>query len=219
MSVIESILLEQAEKLLDQFLEWAGKDKKRLIEIGEWWRINHIARFYYDDIELTEEELTTIREGEKLYAQRKPNLPKKKIKQIENALAATQYERDLGLGLNCCIRITRHRCTDEESVILFRMASERYAFAIVSSENRDEIAKAERISFATRGSHAQHSKPDGAWKKADRIRNIWASGKYTSRDICAEQEFAALGWNYSSARKALRNTPEPTHTTPKALSD
>lgn len=41
------------------------------------------------------------------------------------------------------------------------------------------------------------------------IREIWASGKYSVRDTCAEQEFAALGISYSTARKALRNTPDP----------
>ena len=44
----------------------------------------------------------------------------------------------------------------------------------------------------------------------ERIRTIWASGKYNSRDICAEHECAALGMSFSTARKALRGTPDPT---------
>lgn len=56
---------------------------------------------------------------------------------------------------------------------------------------------------------ARHSKPGGAHEKHAAIRAAWASGKYDSRDICAEQEAAALGMSWSAARKALRNTPDP----------
>ena len=47
-------------------------------------------------------------------------------------------------------------------------------------------------------------------EKANKIRALWATGKYTSRNICAEQECDALGMKYETARKALRNTPDPT---------
>lgn len=60
-----------------------------------------------------------------------------------------------------------------------------------------------------RAADARHNAPGEARDKANQIRKIWATGKYTSRDICAEQECAALGMSFSSARKALRNTPEP----------
>lgn len=43
----------------------------------------------------------------------------------------------------------------------------------------------------------------------EKIRELWASGKYSSRSICAEQECAALGMSYDAARKALINTPDP----------
>ena len=63
---------------------------------------------------------------------------------------------------------------------------------------------------ATRGAYARHSKPGGSHEKARQIRTSWASGKFSSRDICAEQECAALGMSFSAARKALRGTPDPT---------
>jgi len=56
---------------------------------------------------------------------------------------------------------------------------------------------------------ARHSAPGGSRQKREAIRAAWASGKYTSRDICAEQECGALGISFSTARKALRNTPNP----------
>jgi hypothetical protein len=59
---------------------------------------------------------------------------------------------------------------------------------------------------------ALHSKPGGSRDVREQMRAIWASGKYTSRDRCAEEECGALGISYSTARKALRNTPEPQRT-------
>jgi len=56
---------------------------------------------------------------------------------------------------------------------------------------------------------AKHSSPGGSHEKRDSIRKIWASGKYSSRDICAEQECAALEMSFSTARKHLRGTPDP----------
>lgn len=44
----------------------------------------------------------------------------------------------------------------------------------------------------------------------DRIKVIWASGKYSSRDVCAEQEYSGLGFgSFKAARNALKNTPDP----------
>ena len=58
--------------------------------------------------------------------------------------------------------------------------------------------------------NARHSKPGGSRDKQQKIREIWASGHYSSRDICAEEECAGLGMSFSAARKALRGTPDPT---------
>ncbi len=68
----------------------------------------------------------------------------------------------------------------------------------------------QHISAAKHAANSRHSKPGGSRDKQEKIRTIWASGKYSSRDICAEQECAALDMSFSVARKALRNTPDPT---------
>ena len=65
-----------------------------------------------------------------------------------------------------------------------------------------------RKSTAKRAAEARHSRPGGSRDIQQSIREIWASGKYSSRDLCAEQECAALGISFSTARKALRNTPD-----------
>lgn len=65
---------------------------------------------------------------------------------------------------------------------------------------------------STKGRNAaneRHAKPGGSRDKANRIREIWASGKYSNRDLCAEEECARLKMSFSTARKALRNTPNP----------
>ncbi len=57
--------------------------------------------------------------------------------------------------------------------------------------------------------NARHDKPGGSRERRRRIQELWATGRYTSRDVCAEQECDALGMSFSTARKALRNTPDP----------
>jgi hypothetical protein len=57
--------------------------------------------------------------------------------------------------------------------------------------------------------NARHNRPGGSRDKQRQIREIWATGKYSSRDFCAEEECAALGMSFSAARKALRNSPKP----------
>jgi hypothetical protein len=57
--------------------------------------------------------------------------------------------------------------------------------------------------------NARHNRPGGSRDKQRQIREIWALGKYSSRDICAEEECAALRMSFSAARKALRNVPKP----------
>ena len=56
---------------------------------------------------------------------------------------------------------------------------------------------------------ARHSQPGGSRDKQNQIREMWASGKYSSKNICAEQECAGLNMSYDAARKALNNMPDP----------
>lgn len=81
-------------------------------------------------------------------------------------------------------------------------------------ENELEVGSPEwRRHIARKAADAKHSKPGGSRQIQNNIREIWATGKYSSRDICAEEECAALGISFSAARKALRNTPEPNRAT------
>lgn len=78
------------------------------------------------------------------------------------------------------------------------------------TDNMSNVGSPEwRKGNAQKAANARHSKPGGSHDKQKLIRDLWATGKYTSRDICAEQECAGLGMSFSTARKALINTPDP----------
>ena len=62
---------------------------------------------------------------------------------------------------------------------------------------------------AKHSADVRHDGPNGKRAAKERIREIWASGKYESRELCAEEECAFLGLSFSTARKALRGTPDP----------
>lgn len=82
---------------------------------------------------------------------------------------------------------------------------------LVDSYTLIELLQIEnKLSASYRASFAASIRHTGNRAKQEAIKGIWASGKYSSRDICAEQECAALGMSFSSARKALRGTPTPT---------
>jgi hypothetical protein len=77
----------------------------------------------------------------------------------------------------------------------------------IKEENLSKLLKSEN---AKRAANRRHDKPNGSRDKAEKIRAIWATGKYSSRDLCAEQEYAALGYgSFKAARNALKNTPDP----------
>lgn len=60
-----------------------------------------------------------------------------------------------------------------------------------------------------KGANAKHDKPQGSREKWRQIQARWASGKYQSRDQCAEKVGLELGMAFSTARRALRKTPKP----------
>lgn len=66
-----------------------------------------------------------------------------------------------------------------------------------------------REQTARNAANAKHNQPGGSRDKQQQIRELWATGKYSSRDRCAEEECAGLGMSYKSARNALVNIPNP----------
>lgn len=83
----------------------------------------------------------------------------------------------------------------------------------ISSElvnNEPKVGTPEwRKQNAKKAADARHDKAGGSRDKQKQIQNIWAAGKYTSKDRCAEEECGALDMSFSAARNALKNQPEP----------
>lgn len=80
------------------------------------------------------------------------------------------------------------------------------------NEMWDHSAEQLQTKASTRGKKAAnvlHDQPGGSREKQDAIRAIWATGIHGDRDLCATEEHEALGMSWSTARKALRNTPKP----------
>ncbi|HVB15167.1 MAG TPA: hypothetical protein VNF04_01410 [Stellaceae bacterium] len=57
-----------------------------------------------------------------------------------------------------------------------------------------------------KGAAARHAP---ALAKRDQIRAIWATGKFRTKALCAEEEYAALGMSPDTARKALKGVANP----------
>lgn len=103
------------------------------------------------------------------------------------------------------IKEAKHKELSEISE-LHELATTTRRFLEGQIKGRDAQKKIHGVNAA----NGRHSKPGGSRDRQQQMRALWASGKYSSRDICAEQECAALGMSFSSARKALRGTPNPT---------
>lgn len=54
-----------------------------------------------------------------------------------------------------------------------------------------------------------HDRPGGSRDNATKMLQFWASGKYKSRQQCANLESAGLKISSATALKYLRNSPEP----------
>ncbi|WP_249975265.1 hypothetical protein [Vreelandella olivaria] len=100
----------------------------------------------------------------------------------------------------------------ESLVRMYILGTQATRLALITSSN-DSGKEFERkliSELARKAVNARHNKPGGSRDLKEKIRSIWATGKYSSRDICAEEEWAAVGYkSFSAARKALRNTKDP----------
>lgn len=81
--------------------------------------------------------------------------------------------------------------------------------ALLIEEKAKELSQTIYSKSKRSAADGLHNKPGGSREKADQIRNLWASGKYSSRAICAEEECAAIGLSFDTARRHLRGTPDP----------
>lgn len=205
----ESALSNQLEALHSRFSEFAerinGKyDYLKLVGIGNWQRIVMLDRTEGGDEYLSRSDslllLKTGSNGNIGYV-------------LDGDQAnmdwrnASLRERLVGFGLHVYFRVIVGDTSTNEATYLFGMASEIIGLLSAGYPNQDReqaLANLGRLA-----ANVRHSKPGGSREKRRVIQDIWKTGKYTNRDICAEQECAALGMSFSTARKALRGTPDP----------
>lgn len=90
--------------------------------------------------------------------------------------------------------------------------SEEYE-RLIFSNAKDTKEKASKRGKAA--ADARHSQPGGSHDKKAAILAIWATGKYWSRDVCAEEECAGIGLSYSKTRTHLIGTPDNPKPRPK----
>lgn len=96
------------------------------------------------------------------------------------------------------------------------MAVTANAQSKIAKQNREHIqhsitvgVKEQRKAQARKGADTVHNKAGGSRDRKAQAQAIWAEGNYTSRDICAEQECAALGVTFKTFRDYLIGTPNP----------
>lgn len=196
----------QLENLVATFWDLAeslkiDSDISKLNRIGNWTRITMLDRYEGGESFLSKEDISLLQTTGIGYV----------LDQQENRewQAASLNEQWVAFGIHIyCRIITGSTTTEEEPFYLFRLASEVGSMLSLGGieQTRDNPA----VDNARSAANARHSMAGGSREKRQQIRAAWASGKFSSRDTCAEQECAAIDMSYSTARKALRNTPDPT---------
>lgn len=116
-------------------------------------------------------------------------------------------------GLFPLSQVEQIEAEDFDSVIDIAVDAARPpdAFDLVAHPDQAVVGSPEwRKKTAKAAADALHDQPGGSRDKQRQIRAIWASGKYSAKDVCAEQECAALNMSFKAARRALINAPKPT---------
>ncbi|MEW9623251.1 hypothetical protein [Rhodanobacter geophilus] len=75
------------------------------------------------------------------------------------------------------------------------------------------VVRAQQVIAGDKGKAAvmkRHAAPGGSHDLAGAVRAEWASGKYKSRDVCADQVHVKIGLSYKAARNALIGTQKAT---------
>lgn len=90
----------------------------------------------------------------------------------------------------------------EETGDTFKYDADSVMAPVVEIVEKDTRSKSGKYA-----ADARHKKTRDLGKA---IKGIWATGKYSDRNTCAEQEWEALGFgSYDTARDKLTNTPDP----------
>lgn len=131
MGHFEARFMSRVEDLVADLIEMAdGGEIERLHSIGRFGWLLTAGRHYPDDEFLAEEDIDLLAQGESILA-KSLEVGNENLNFIREWVDVSQVERDIGLGIYCCIKLMAGDFrTDDEAIVLFRVASERYAYAI-----------------------------------------------------------------------------------------
>lgn len=143
---------------------------------------------------------------------------KSQTKVKNDFISLCKRHRDMGLQAVFLLSIISERLeSDEKSSIdeinAIKLVSRVLNIQIMAltqmGEAGFEVTAMRASNRGKKAADALHDRDGGSRSKAEQIRKVWATGNFKSRDACADQEGAALGMSPSTARKALRGTPNP----------
>lgn len=134
MGHFEARFMSRVEDLVADLIDMAdGGEIERLHSIGRFGWLLTAGRHYPDDEFLGEEDINLLSQGELIWA-KSLKVENEKLAFIRAWIDASKVEQDIALGIYCCVKLIA--CdfrSDDEAVVLFRVASERYAYAIAAS--------------------------------------------------------------------------------------
>ncbi|MGZ0008647.1 hypothetical protein [Burkholderia glumae] len=134
MGHFEDRFISRAEDLLADLVDMTESGEAgKLNSIGRFGWLLTVGRHYPDDEFLCSEEVDLLAQGEAAWA-KGVKISNPQLAFVDAWINAGEIERDIGLGVYCCIRLLV--CdfrSDDEAIVLFRVASERYAFSIAKS--------------------------------------------------------------------------------------
>lgn len=107
-----------------------------------------------------------------------------------------------------------HKDGPNIEVAIFHLGRIGYHGSLVMSAREVARSKIEQ----SRNLLKKRTDPVHARRRA--IQSLWASGKFSSRDRCADEEWQALGFpSFRAARESLNGTPDPTTTQERTPDD
>jgi hypothetical protein len=78
-----------------------------------------------------------------------------------------------------------------------------------NSPESEALEKQILSEYGKKAANARYDQPGGSRERQAKIREIWNTGKYSTKTSCAEKEHNALGMALGTAINALRNAPDP----------
>lgn len=199
------------DDLLDEIIEideqmGQRSDSPTFMTVGKLQAMWVMEQPSCSDHVLTEDNLALLRKAfDTDVSSDTPRLDKQSLEELHHWFSADIHEKWLAFCFWTWTENVQGNLSEDKGLYLLGMANRALGFfrhLAVPSEK--EIFR----TFARKGAEALHKKK-GFKERKTALREIWASGKYTHRDLCAEQEYEAMDMSYSTARKALQNTPKP----------